>query len=305
MSVRPLIGYYGGKQRIASWICQYIPKHTVYVEPFVGGAAVFFKKPKPKVTNTYSYREILNDKIDALMTLYEIASNEETSSEFYRTLSLIPYSRAIHDKVKTLDRNGYKNCSKLDIAVAFYINANMSFGAKINSGWKINVFSEVNPSTLNKKFKDLPKTLNRLRDVYLEKDNAINVIKRWDSPQTFFYCDPPYIGADQGHYSGYTKEDFEELINTLKNIKGSFLLSHYSTSDIEIPKDWEIFEKSTTCSAKARTGYDRSKKTDESDQNRKRTELLYRKLASEPREEIKKLYSTGNYDCFPGPGWEE
>ena len=39
----PLV-YYGGKQRIASWICSMIPPHRIYVEPFFGGGAVFFEE---------------------------------------------------------------------------------------------------------------------------------------------------------------------------------------------------------------------------------------------------------------------
>lgn len=47
-----MISYYGGKQRLASKIIQYIPPHTVYVEPFCGGCAVMFKKGLPEIKNS-------------------------------------------------------------------------------------------------------------------------------------------------------------------------------------------------------------------------------------------------------------
>lgn len=43
MSKTP-ITYYGGKQKLLSTILSKIPNHTLYCEPFVGGAAVFFGK---------------------------------------------------------------------------------------------------------------------------------------------------------------------------------------------------------------------------------------------------------------------
>ena len=59
--MKPPISYYGGKQRMASKIIPLIPPHTVYVEPFAGGAAILFNKPWPSVTNRDHYREIIND----------------------------------------------------------------------------------------------------------------------------------------------------------------------------------------------------------------------------------------------------
>ncbi|HEU0226617.1 MAG TPA: DNA adenine methylase [Arachidicoccus soli] len=41
------ISYYGGKQSMLKHILPLIPEHTVYVEPFFGGGAVFrAKEPK-------------------------------------------------------------------------------------------------------------------------------------------------------------------------------------------------------------------------------------------------------------------
>lgn len=50
------MSYYGGKQRLASKIIELIPKHVTYVEPFAGGAAIFFNKPLVKRGN--NYREV-------------------------------------------------------------------------------------------------------------------------------------------------------------------------------------------------------------------------------------------------------
>jgi hypothetical protein len=48
-----------------------------------------------------------------------------------------------------------------------------------------------------------------------------------DAPDAFFYLDPPYAGADQGHYGGYAQEGFDALLGLLEGIKGKFPLSSY------------------------------------------------------------------------------
>jgi DNA adenine methylase len=52
--VRTPLTYYGGKQRLAAQIVPLMPAHRVYFEPFAGGAAVLFAKPRVE-------RETLND----------------------------------------------------------------------------------------------------------------------------------------------------------------------------------------------------------------------------------------------------
>ena len=39
-----VLKYPGAKNRIADWICGYIPPHEVYLEPYFGSGAVFFNK---------------------------------------------------------------------------------------------------------------------------------------------------------------------------------------------------------------------------------------------------------------------
>lgn len=82
-------------------------------------------------------------------------------------------------------------------------------------------------STANKRDGFTEKYLNRLRNVEIFQRDAVDLIKLKDSENTFFYCDPPYVSSDCGHYEGYTQEHFKELLETLSNIKGKFLMSSY------------------------------------------------------------------------------
>lgn len=290
--MKPPISYYGGKQRMSSKIVPLIPRHTVYVEPFAGGAAVFFAKPWPKVTNTNHYREVLNDKDKRIINFYQ--QLRDNGQALCDKLALTPYSEAEHKTAKDLDCE-----DKLEAARRYYVNVQQSFSNVLNSGWRRQIFSRNSATTWANKVNQLPDYIDRMASVYIASDDALKIIKQWDSPQTFFYCDPPYPRADQGHYNGYTIADFQALIDTLKNVQGSFILSNYDQPQATIPEDWERFEFEAQASSRGRGGYDRSKKMDESDQNRKRTEVVWRRFNRVPfREEIQKLYDSGAYDCF-------
>lgn len=67
----------------------------------------------------------------------------------------------------------------------------------------------------------------RLQNTQIENDDACKIISLKDSEEAFHYVDPPYVGANQGHYGGYTQEHFDELLETLSKCKGKFLLSSY------------------------------------------------------------------------------
>lgn len=63
MPVRQAFGSPGGKSVLAPRIVKLIPKHRTYVEPYAGGAAVFFEKEP-------SAKEVLNDKDPEIAAAY-------------------------------------------------------------------------------------------------------------------------------------------------------------------------------------------------------------------------------------------
>jgi DNA adenine methylase len=290
-TVRPAISYYGGKQKMAHNLIPLIPRHTVYVEPFCGGATVFFQKPWPKVSNNNHYREVINDHDKRLINFYQ--QLRDNGEELVRRIQLTLYSETEHRTAKELE-----HADPIEAARRYYVNAQQSFSNVIGGGWSRNVFSRNQAATWANKIAELPAYIDRMASVYIACDDALKVIKQWDSPQTFFYCDPPYPEANQGHYGGYTLDNFRELVSTLDNCQGSFLLSNYDQG-MEMPADWERFEFEAQASSRGRVGYDRSRKADESGQNRQRTEVVWRRFNRVPvREEIQKLYNSGAFDCF-------
>lgn len=295
--MKPVISYYGGKQRQAKNIVPLIPKHTVYVEPFAGGAAIFFSKPWPNVSNTHHYREYLNDKDERLINFYRVLQTPEKREALIERLSLTLFSEAEHAKAKDLESG-----SDIDRAWAYYVNIQQSFSNVIGRGWSRSVFGENSQASWLNKVSRLPDYLERMASVGVTCQDALKVIEQLDSPQTFFYCDPPYPNADQGHYTGYGIADFQALVDMLDRCQGSFLLSNYEQPEAKIPDNWERFEFHAVTSGLRRVGYDRGKKTDESRQNRKRTEVVWRRFNRVPvRPEIQALYTSGAFDCFASP----
>jgi DNA adenine methylase len=69
--------------------------------------------------------------------------------------------------------------------------------------------------------------------VQIECCDALRIIQSRDTPETFFYLDPPYVGYDQGYYDGYTQMDFDALLTLLESIKGKFLLSSFHNANLK------------------------------------------------------------------------
>lgn len=283
---------------MAPKILPLLPMHTVYVEPFAGGAAVLFAKPWPEVTGSDKYREVINDKDGRLVNFYRVLRTRP--DELCSALELTPYAREEYAAAKGMDA-----ACDVERARQYFVRANMSFANVLSGGWGTGVYSCNHGATWANRVARLRDVAERFMGVHIEHDDAISVIRRWDSPQTLFYCDPPYPGTDCKHYGGYTADDFARLVEALDEAQGAFVLSNYEQA--AEPRDAKRYEFAAraTASGKGNTGAgrDKTRAATEHSEGKKRTEVLWvRHNRVRPRPEIVKLYESGAFDCFTG-GW--
>lgn len=213
------ITYYGGKQALIKELLPLIPPHKLYCEPFFGGGALFFAKPKSEV-------EVINDKNGEVINFFKVVKNDfaKLQKEINGTL----HSRD-HYKTAMVIYEHPQLFSEWKRAWAFWTLTNQGFSGMIGS-WGFGKTASKENAVAAKRDAFTKEFADRLRTVQVENNDALKVIARCDSEDTFFYCDPPYIGSDMGHYKGYTEEEYEILLNTLSNIKGKFLLSSYPSA---------------------------------------------------------------------------
>lgn len=211
------ISYYGGKQKLVKTILPLIPAHRIYIEPFFGGGAIFFAKEPSDV-------EVINDVNSNVINFFRMLY--EHFDLLKAELDMTLFSREQYRRAAEI----YSNPEKFDPvkrAWAFWVQSQMSFSHNLLAGWGITKCSRAPETMFNRKAAFTRAYAERLRRVFIEHNDALRVIELFDREDAFIYCDPPYVSSDQGHYAGYSIDDFRNLLECLKGVKGKFLLSSY------------------------------------------------------------------------------
>jgi len=221
--IKTPITYYGGKQTMVNKILPLIPAHKLYVEPFLGGGAVFWAKPKSEM-------ECINDLNGHVVTFYRVL--KEDFALLRRLILSTPSSRRIHRETEYILKNS-EYYSDIRVAWAFWAQTNMSFSSTIFGGYGYGKDIQAVKKIDSKKRMFTQALKKRLDRVDIECNDALKVIQSRDRQDTFFYIDPPYYNAHMGHYDGYTEAEFKELLSTLSEVKGNFLLSSYQSEPLQ------------------------------------------------------------------------
>ncbi len=216
--MRPLLTYYGGKQKLAPLILSFIPKHNLYCEPFFGGGAVFFAKEPSEL-------EVINDTNGDLINFYKVVQDD--FKKLQKLIKATLHSRESHHEARIIISYP-KLFDEVRRAWAIWVLANQGYSSRLDSPWGYDRKRNTSAKRLAKKRIRLTKAYaERLEQIEAENTDALEVIKTRDSKESFFYCDPPYFNAGMGHYDGYSEQDFENLLKSLSGLKGKFLLSSY------------------------------------------------------------------------------
>lgn len=210
------IAWVGGKRQLSKEIVSHFPDHKVYVEVFGGAAWVLFKKEPSQI-------EVYNDINSWLVNLFLVV--KEKPHEFINGQKLLLPSREIYYKYKDkFKNNSFDN--DIDKAIIFYYLIKNAFGASPAAGWG---YAKTSKPRYRPNLEKILEVSDRLKTVYIENQSYEKLIEVWDSPETLFYCDPPYVVCKKGKYYShqFSREDEHyKLKDTLSNIKGKFLLSY-------------------------------------------------------------------------------
>lgn len=228
--VSPPLKWHGGKHYLADWIISLMPPHVHYVEPFFGGGAVLLRK------NPEGVSEVVNDLNQQLTRFWITLSRPDLYKSLRLTLEMTPFSEEHFKNADKYAEAFDRNRGNVGQAIAFFIRARQSrqglmrdFATLSRNRTRRGMNEQV--SSWLSAIEGLPDVHERLKRVVILNRDACDVIKQQDGPNTFFYCDPPYLHETRVTTKDYQHEmkldDHERLLETLAGIKGKFLLSGY------------------------------------------------------------------------------
>jgi DNA adenine methylase len=196
-----------GKKRLAKKLAAMVPTHKVYVEPFVGSGAVLFEKEPsevevindidPEIAEAFGLLKKLNpDKVDLLRSMSWVGDE----ARFKRILNMKPAT-----DVEKLYR--------------FLYVTHFSYGKLRGSS-----FSPVSQGVEARTIDRIEAFAPRLKGVEVYAKDYAEVVERYDSPETFFFFDPPYAGYNVN--VGESDFDEERFFKILQGLQGQFLLTY-------------------------------------------------------------------------------
>ena len=245
--ITPILKWVGGKRQLLSEIMPLINKNcSTYVEPFIGGGAVFFDlQPRKAIINDYNEElinvyKVVRDSVDELITILDRHERNNSEEYFY--------------DIRALDRTQEFGCMS-DVEKAariLYLNKTCYNGLyRVNSAGQFNspYGKYKNPKIVNATtLKAMSKYLNNNKIDIRQGDykDALKGLRKG----AFVYLDPPYMPiSSSSSFTGYTENGFGykqqvELKGECDKLrrKGiSFLQSNSDCPEIrDLYKDYKI-----------------------------------------------------------------
>jgi DNA adenine methylase len=212
--------YPGGKVKISSWVTSFFPRHRIYVEPFGGAAGVLLnKEPSPL--------EVYNDLNSDLVTFFSVLRDKEKSAELIRRLRLTPYAREEYYSFYPMPAEG----DDIERARALIVRAGMGIGMRMTVSDSRPGFAadnkkiRKNAKVFVNRVEKMSEIAERFRSVVIECRDALELIPRYDSPDTLWYMDPPYHCRYSFRYPATI--DQEAMLGVFKKVSGYVVLSGY------------------------------------------------------------------------------
>lgn len=240
ISASPFLKWVGGKSQLLNELQKYIPQsYNKYIEPFVGGGALFF--------NLSPETAIINDSNEELINAYKIVRDDVGGLiELLRTYD---YEKDFYYQMRAKSPQGL---SKMERAARLiYLNKTCFNGLyRVNKKNEFNVpMGRYSNPTICDEDK-LTAASKALQNTIIECADYKEVLTKYASRGDLVYIDPPYHPiSNYSDFKRYTKEFFyqgdqvilRDFIRELK-AKGCFVIASNSYCDfiLDLYKDFDI-----------------------------------------------------------------
>ena len=249
--------YMGGKANHAKWISPYIPHCATYVEVFGGAMWLYWNTNKtPVQTNVY------NDLNRHLVNVFACPAVDhkhfkEVLESYLFDIGSDELFTEYRDEIFTMYDDEFP-IPDYPLAAKYMLCQLQTFagGTGLSAESKIYKSPDYKHKfvTYTEKFSQ-PKYVKKLSQLTTENMDCLEVLNKYDQPDTFFYLDPPYKNLE--HY--YTEDDFGhydhlDLLDKLRFTKAKWALSYYWFEELEaiLPRDKYTWHEERTHSTNAR-----------------------------------------------------
>jgi DNA adenine methylase len=245
------VSYIGGKSKIApQLIIPNIPKDIeTYVEPFSGQFWTFFKMNLEDYPNLKTV--VYNDFNKLNYNMYQCLKDHRQLLEECEKLVVqkkdiqptdpICEEQFVRFQADIFEENFSPKAYDYEVAAKYiYVLTQVFSGANPSKSKFIDLkgkyhskFTSFMNKLKNEKWQKMFESIT-----FVENMDFQEVIEKYDSPNTYFYVDPPYYIVGEGSYYSnhdFDRQDHERLANVLQGVQGKFSLSYY---DFDLLHEW-------------------------------------------------------------------
>ncbi len=196
-----------GKKRIADRLVKLLPAHRTYVEPFAGSAAVLFAKDAAE-------REVIGDADPDIAKAYRLIKRLGAAE-----LGRLGKRDWVGRKSLFKELVESSPTDDLEWLYRFLYVTHFSYGKLRGKS-----FSPTAEGVRARTPERLAAFAPRLRKVRIHAGDYERIVRKFDSPATAFFLDPPYAGYDV--QVGEDRFDEARFAKILEGLKGKFVLTY-------------------------------------------------------------------------------
>ena len=274
----------GAKTRISSHVLAHLPTTPAgYTEPYAGSAAILLRREPVAL-------EVVNDLDGDLVGLYRVLQDPGGYALLAHRVACTPHALAEYERALAILRSDGDD--PVERAWAYWAASAMGFGGQIGAGFgratgwysaRSTVdASRTQPASLAGKRAALEHVRARLLNVTVESICALDLVDRYDTPDTLHYLDPPYVTtsrASAGRLYAHEQDDghHRDLVDLLLRVRGMAVLSGYPSDvyDPLVEAGWRTVDKAAAASLAGRTRRSGIQGAGAASESGRRTERLW------------------------------